>query len=140
MSEHIAIVGSREYPDLEAVMAYVGALPRGTTVVSGGARGVDIHAEKTARAQGLAVVSYRPARVERGSWRITRTTTVGQASEHIWLPTFFPTFARAAYFRNGCIVDDCARLVAFWDGKSRGTLNSIELAEATGKPVEMHRP
>jgi hypothetical protein len=32
-----AIVGSRDYPDLEEVMAYVGTLPFGTVVVSGGA-------------------------------------------------------------------------------------------------------
>jgi hypothetical protein len=138
MTERVAIVGSREWPDLPAVRGYVLDLPSVTVVVSGGARGVDVAAENTAAACDLMVVSYRPAKVER-TWRISRTTSLGLASERVWLPDHFPTFARAAFFRNGLIVDDCTRLVAFWDGESRGTHNSIRLAEAAGKPVHIVR-
>lgn len=57
MPERVAIVGSRDYPALGEVTAYVESLPAGTVVVSGGTRGVDQTAEKAARARGLTVVS-----------------------------------------------------------------------------------
>lgn len=41
--------------------------------------------------------------------------------------------------RNGRVVADCDRLVAFWDGLSRGTDNAIKQAEAAGKPVDVRR-
>lgn len=120
-------------------MAYVGTLALGTVVVSGGARGVDLHAEGAARAQGLTVVSYRPTRLE-GFWHIVRYTFVGHASETVWKLPSFHDFADAALYRNGLIVDDCDRLVAFWDGKSRGTRNSVRRAEIAEKVVEVRRP
>ena len=35
---------------------------------------------------------------------------------------------RAGYIRNHDIIKNSDHVVAFWDGKSRGTLHSIELA------------
>lgn len=37
----LAIIGSREYPHPEKVVAFVNALPEGTIVVSGDGRGPD---------------------------------------------------------------------------------------------------
>jgi hypothetical protein len=37
--------------------------------------------------------------------------------------------------RNRCIVQYSTALVAFWDGESRGTRNSIELARKAGLPT-----
>jgi predicted Rossmann fold nucleotide-binding protein DprA/Smf involved in DNA uptake len=45
VGERVAIIGSRDYPDLERVRAYVRRLPTGTVFISGGARGVDSAAE-----------------------------------------------------------------------------------------------
>jgi hypothetical protein len=53
---HVAVVGSREFPRLDAVEKFVGKLKPGTTVVSGGARGVDQAAATAARKRGLPVV------------------------------------------------------------------------------------
>ncbi len=144
MREHVAIVGSREYPDLEAVMAYVNTLPLGTTLISGGAREVDAHAEGTARAQGLSVISYRPTKIPSPrlkQWRILRLTlSPGMPPAAQFIDIGFSSFGQAAFLRNGLIVDACTRLVAFWDGQSKGTGNSIHLAEKAGKPVEIHHP
>jgi hypothetical protein len=114
MAERVAVVGSRDYPDWRQVREYVESLPAGTVVVSGGARGVDAIAEKAARLAGLAVDVY-PA-----DWQ-----TYGMA---------------AGMIRNRQIVKNCHRVVAFWDGKSKGTKNTIDLAVAMGKPVTVFSP
>jgi len=109
----VAIVGSRHYPDLSAVAAYVDLLPAGTTVVSGGAHGVDQAAEWRATQRGLRVQSIH------AEW---------------------DRDGRRAFMRNTLIVESCDRLVAFWDGKSVGTKDSIDKARMLGKPVRIFRP
>ena len=54
----IAIVGSRDYVDLERVTAYVNSLPDDTELVSGGARGVDRTAEQAAWSRKLTVKCF----------------------------------------------------------------------------------
>ena len=57
LGSQVAVVGSREFPELEMVRLFVAQLPTSVVVVSGGARGVDQCAEASARARGLAVRS-----------------------------------------------------------------------------------
>ena len=109
----VAIVGSREYLDLASVKNYVASLPPDTVVITGGARGVDTIAEQTARTCGLDVVVH-PA-----NW-----TLHGKAAGQI---------------RNQIVVDDCDRLVAFWDGTSPGTKGAISLASKAGKLDKVFR-
>lgn len=108
----IAIVGSRNYPDLNAVMAYVNSLPKDTIVVSGGAKGVDSVAEYTARMRGLQVEIYKP------DW---------------------DKYGKSAGFRrNADIVNAADHLTAFWYNMSKGTANSIELADKRGIPTTIY--
>ncbi len=147
-AERIAIVGSRGYPYPGLVAAYVGTLPQETVVVSGGARGVDVHAEGTAIAQGLTVVSFRPIKPDAGiassfgPWTIIKKTFwSGFPVEDLLLEDYrFFSFSQAAYFRNGLIVDASDRIEVWWDGVSPGTRNTIRLAEKAGKPVKIRRP
>ena len=114
----IAIVGSRDYPNLEQVYAYVRALPPGTTIVSGGARGVDRTAERAALDAGLKTIILYP------QWK-------------------FPNgkFNKAAGFeRNLRIVEAADEVIAFWHGNSRGTAHTISTARAAGKPVTIISP
>lgn len=104
----IAIVGSRDYPRLDLVNAYVKTLPAGTVVVSGGARGVDQAAETAARQCGLEVISFK---ADWNRW--------GKA---------------AGIMRNGDIVRAAEQVVAFWVG-SKGTLDTINKALAAKKSV-----
>lgn len=111
----IAIVGSRDFPSIPKVYNYVAGLPPDTVVVSGGARGVDAWAAKFARNRGLPEpLIFEADWVNRG---------LGAGKE-----------------RNHQIVEACDRLVAFWDGSSRGTADTIELARKAGKPVEIIDP
>lgn len=110
----VAIVGSRNYPNKLDVLDYVDALPNGTVVITGGATGVDSWAEEAARDNWLEVVVHLP------DWK-----THGKAAGPI---------------RNRTIVQDAGRVVAFWDGLSRGTASTIQIARELGKPVEVIEP
>lgn len=111
MAEHVAIVGSRGYSSEQQVRRYVAALAEDTVIVSGGARGVDTWALDEARRRGMRVVLHRP------DW--------GRYGK------------RAGFVRNSLIVRDCDRCVAFWDGQSRGTMDTVRKCEESGKPVEV---
>ena len=108
----VALVGSRNYSDLEAVRRYVATLPKNTMVVSGGATGVDTAAEETAKQCGLLVKVF-PA-----DWN-----KYGK---------------KAGVIRNEQIVLFADRVVAFWDGVSKGTESTIALARRYGKPCEVN--
>lgn len=44
----------------------------------------------------------------------------------------------AGFKRNVHIIDDSDEVIAFWDGKSRGTRHSINLAKTAKKPVHVY--
>lgn len=113
----IAIVGSRDYLDLNKVVDFIYQLKNlGTeiTIVSGGARGVDQAAENAAKANGFSVLSFKP------DWK-----NLGK---------------KAGLLRNSDIVDSCDYLVAFWDGNSNGTKDSITKAKAANKLLAIILP
>ena len=109
----IAIVGSRGFRELYRVRAFVSELPEGTTVISGEAPGVDREAKRAALARGLPYEGY-PA-----DWE-----THG---------------LKAGFLRNRVLVEKAEAVVAFWDGSSRGTKHSIDLARKAGKKVTVFR-
>ena len=50
----------------------------------------------------------------------------------------YEQYGRAApIVRNKEIVDYSDKIIAFWDGKSKGTLSVIKYAQKTGKPCEI---
>jgi hypothetical protein len=98
------------------------------TVVSGGARGVDQTAESAARLAGLRVISYRVRKRDDGFIvvRLEAGTTSLVEQGH-------RTAADALKSRNTLIVDEADHVIAFHDGKSRGTADAIAKAEQAGK-------
>lgn len=120
-------------------------------IVSGGARGVDIWAERDAAEFGLEVVSYRPYTFEAMAqyandkgflYGIKRIAKGERGKSLIALHTNAPTFKSfgpCAFARNGWIIADADQVVAFWDGASRGTKDSIERARKLGKPLHIVR-
>ena len=81
-------------------------------VISGGARGTDRMAIRWAKERGLEYEEF--------------------------LPDFAAHGRPMAYFvRNHKIGRVCDLMVAFWDGQSRGTRDSIDYARSIGKPVEI---
>lgn len=121
-AKRIAIVGSRDYPDLDAVVKYVRSLPLDTTIISGGAQGVDMAAENAARERGMRVI------------RIPVDTRN--------LPNHYERrkqiFAQRAMRRNQYIVEMAGSVVAFHHNNSPGTQDSINKAKAIGRPVTIN--
>lgn len=107
----VAIVGSRDYRHTYRIMAYIDTLPLDTVIVSGGARGVDSIAERHAQRRGLKTLIF-PAK-----WSV-----YGKQAGHI---------------RNKLIIDNADKVVAFWDGASPGTKNTIAQARFKHMPVEI---
>lgn len=110
----IAIVGSRDYPNLKEVVDYVYSLSPDTVIVSGGANGVDQHAEWAAIERGMKVEIYYPDWKRHGK--------------------------SAGFIRNEQIVKAADMVVAFWDGKSKGTAHSINLAQKFQKSLQVITP
>lgn len=155
----VAIVGSRRFSDLMRVERFVCALARkypDATIKSGGAPGVDIESEQAGHDCGLRVISYRPVKrarhyeVLRIETRhrpvfeerraLIRDATTGE-------PYRFPSYGAACFSRNTWIVargprfdDESDQVVAFWDGMSNGTKDSIDKATASEKPLTIYRP
>lgn len=111
----IGIVGSRKFPDPVLVVDFVASLPVGTVIVSGGAIGVDTWAYVAAKALGYETIIHRPD-----------------------YSTYPPKVAPLE--RNRLIVFDSDVVVAFWDGSSRGTLDTYKKARAMGKVVYLVAP
>lgn len=113
----LAIVGSRDYPNLVEVNQFVGLLPREFVVVSGGAKGVDSEAASAGRGYGLKVVEY---------------LITDELKEQFG--------GAAAFKRNELIVENCDKLVAFWNPPSRGTAHAIRIAMMYGKLQKIMTP
>ena len=103
----IAVVGSRD-----VTVADIGRYISGCKeIVSGGAVGVDSCAAEYAKENGINLTVFLPQ------------------YEH---------YGRAApIIRNKAIVDHADKIIAFWNGSSKGTLSVIKYAEKTGKPCEV---
>lgn len=84
-----------------------------TAVVTGGARGIDTLAFQAAEVAGIRNLQFLPDRAKfRGK-----------------------TILKAFQVRNQQIVDCCDVLLAVWNGKSRGTKNTLTYARKVHKPV-----
>lgn len=108
----LAIVGSRTFDDFELLHQEVCCQlqdPRNDAIISGGAKGADMLAKQFAIEHGIEYFEF-PA-----DWK-----SDGKA---------------AGFIRNKQIVDACDMVLAFWDGKSKGTEHTIKLARQAKKPT-----
>jgi predicted Rossmann fold nucleotide-binding protein DprA/Smf involved in DNA uptake len=108
----VAIVGSRHFSEPDRVGDYVNSLPHGASIVTGSASGVDAAATKAARAKGISIQV---------------------------MPASFDELAdpKKSAARNQRLIDACDVLVAFWDGTSKGTRNTVERAIDSHKEVHV---
>jgi hypothetical protein len=115
----LAIVGSRTFNGYETLVTEVRYFLIGCRVllsdvsyiISGGANGADTLAEIFAKQHQIPMEIFKPDWNKYGM--------------------------RAGFIRNVKIVDNCDILIAFWDGRSKGTKHSIELAKQAGKIVKI---
>ncbi len=108
----VLVCGSRTWTDANLIRARIAGLPRGCEVLHGDARGADNLAASEAMLRGLTVRAF-PADWKRHG-------------------------KRAGLVRNIAMLDENPDLViAFWDGKSTGTVHTITQARARRLPVEV---
>jgi hypothetical protein len=108
--KRIGVVGSRTFKDYELLQETLKPyLP--FVFVSGGAVGADKCGEQFARENDLSCEIYKPDWKQYGK--------------------------RAGFIRNETIVQKSELIIAFWDGKSKGTRNTISLAKKYNVPVRV---
>ena len=107
----IAVVGSRDL-HVENLGAYI---PEEVTeIISGGARGIDMDARTYALQHGIQLTEIRPE---------------------------YKRYGRAApLYRNIEIIERAELVIAFWDGRSRGTRFVVEACKKRGVPVQVFTP
>lgn len=104
----LAIIGSRTCPPID-IAAHLKYIP--DTIVSGGAIGADTYAKEFAIKHNLKLIEF--------------------------LPDYEKYGRKAPLVRNKLIVEECDCLIAFWDGKSRGTKFTLDYAKELGKPTKI---
>lgn len=104
----VAVIGSRTFDKYESVYNILSKL-KITEIISGGAKGADTLAERYAKENNIPTKIFLP------DWE-----TYGK---------------KAGFLRNTQIIEECEMVVAFWDGESKGTKDSLDKAEKLGKKV-----
>lgn len=105
---NLAIVGSRTFNDYELLKQHIEPTNI-AAIVSGGARGADTLAEQFAEEHSIQMIVFKPDYEKHGR--------------------------SAPFVRNTAIIEAADSVIAFWDGKSTGTLDSIKKARKLGKSV-----
>ena len=105
----VAVIGSRGIT-VENLQDY---LPEGTTeIISGGSKGVDTCAREYAVANNIPLTEFKPE---------------------------YDRYGRGAPLkRNITIIENADIVLAFWDGKSRGTKYVIDACEERQIPVKVY--
>lgn len=109
----LAVVGSRSWTDMKLICEILYRY-NPDEIVTGGAIGADHLAESWAIAEFVPIKIFRP------DWK-----KYGKC---------------AGAVRNQLIVDYCDKLIAFWDGTSKGTKITIDMVHKAGKPIEIFGP
>lgn len=132
----VAFVGSRKYASPEKVKErFHKELENGPFhLVSGGCpNSPDTWAQTLGEIAGVPMTIYKPERPNfspDGLFVITvlEYDEMGEVTKKK-LPNKFHTFGQAAFFRNGRIAE-ADKVIAFWDGESKGTKDTIDKARA----------
>ena len=108
----LAIIGGRDFHDYSLMCKFLDPHKDSVSeVISGGAKGADSLGYKWAIDNNIPTTIFKP------DWELHGK--------------------RAGFIRNADIVNGCDRLIAFWDGKSKGTANSIQLTKKQNKPINI---
>lgn len=107
MPYKLAVVGSRTVSDRDALYKVLNSIETPSLLVSGGAKGADMLSEDWASLEGVPTLIIKPDWEKDGKG--------------------------AGFKRNRYIIEACDKVIAFWDGESRGTINSINWAISLSK-------
>ena len=107
----LSIIGSRSFNDYEIAKHVIESVAEVNSfniseIISGGAKGADTLGKQYAMMHGIPFVEYKP------DWSIGK---------------------HAGLLRNTLIIENSDIVVAFWDGKSKGTVDGIKKAKKLNK-------
>lgn len=115
----VIVAGGRDFTDMDKmyndIMELIrgGVIPKDFELVCGMARGADMTAYKLCKFKGNSIYEF---------------------------PANWDKFGKSAgHLRNKDMGDFADILVAFWDGRSKGTQGMIGYMEGLGKPVYVFR-
>lgn len=132
----IAFIGSRDGINPEAVRRYIQKLiPERCVIITGGHHAVDVDTLDEERVEiykihptkGVDAAAYDAA-VEFGHIPV------------LVMACWQRDGKSAGHVRNPTIIDLADRVVAFWDGRSKGTAGGIYYANKIGRPISIYRP
>jgi hypothetical protein len=108
----LAVIGSRTFKDYELLKTSIllhYEVKNLHSIISGGARGADQLSEQFAHEHNIAT--------------------------KLFLPDWVTWGKLAGYKRNFEIIEACDEVMGFWDGTSRGTKHSLDIAEEQKKKL-----
>jgi hypothetical protein len=118
---NLAIIGSRNFVDYDTMCVKIKEFyPNGVaTIISGGAKGADSLGARYAKEHDIPITVLTPKwKVERGDGTVTINMSAG-------------------FERNTEIVSKATDVIAFWDGKSNGTADSIRKCRKQKKKLQI---
>lgn len=108
----VAVIGSRTFKNYSLLRETLdNYYPQISLIVSGGARGADSLGEKYAKEEGIQTLIFKPEWDKYGK--------------------------SAGMIRNKYIIDNADLVVAYWDGLSKGTKDSIDYATKLNKKLNI---
>ena len=110
----LGVVGSRNFENYSLMKKYlckIHSIEPITLIVSGGAKGADITAEFWAREFVVKTLILKP------DWEKHKKA--------------------AGFIRNVDIVKNSDKVIAFWDGRSKGTKHTIDICKKEGKKCKI---
>lgn len=119
----VAVIGSRKFEDYDLLKKELDKIYNISCIVSGGASGADSLAENYAEENNIETLIYK------ADWNdMSEPCVVGKNP--------YGEYNKLAGFkRNTQIVEDADLIVAFWDGISKGTKDSIDKAKKLNKKI-----
>ena len=105
----LAVIGSKEFTDYSKLKSVLDSISGISVIVSGGAPGTDTLARKYAYQHNIKFLEFPPDFKKYGN--------------------------EAKHIRNRLIVEHCDKVIAFWDGKCKGTKYTMDYAKQQNKPV-----
>lgn len=111
---NLAVIGSRTFRDSASLWAELDSMRESIRcIVTGGAEGPDQMAELWAFAKNIPIIVIKP------DWE-----KYGKSAGPI---------------RNKDIIDNCDEVLAYWDGKSKGTQHALALARREEKTIHLRK-
>jgi hypothetical protein len=123
----VAVIGSRSFDNYDLLDVVLSEEPNISLIISGGAKGADSLAKRFAEDNNI------PCKVIEANWS-DLTHEDALIKEH---PDGRQYDARAGFRRNFDIINEADKVIVFWDGTSKGTLDSLTKAKKLKKQIKI---